>query len=155
MNHRVVVTGIGCVTPLGRDVESTWRGLLDMKSGVGPISHFDATGFPTTFASEVKDFDLASYIGEDASRFEKCGRNIKFALGAASQALSDSGVADNGIDRSEIDYTSRDVILDEEDALRLGIANRPFEELKSVRPFGRATNIVVKDPTLAPAANRP
>lgn len=107
MNRRVVVTGIGCVTPLGGDVESTWKGLLDMRSGVGPISHFDATGFPTTFASEVKDFDLASYVGDEASRFDKCGRNIQFAIAAASQALSASGVLDGtpgsgGLDRNDI-----------------------------------------------------
>ena len=102
MKRRVVVTGMGAVTPLGNDVASTWDGLLNMRSGVGPISHFDASGFPTKFASEVKDFELSSAIGEKASDFDKCGRNICFALGAASQALGDSGILDNGLDRSEI-----------------------------------------------------
>ena len=102
MKRRVVVTGIGCVTPLGNDVETTWRAMLDTKSGVGPISLFDAGGFPTKFASEVKDFRLAEAIGEKASHYDQCGRNIHFALGAAKQALDASGVLDSIKDRTEI-----------------------------------------------------
>ena len=97
MSRRVVVTGIGCVTPLGNDVETMWNALLGSKSGVGPITHFDATGFPTTFAAEVKDFDFDAAVGgltDNTERFAYAGRNIRFAIGAARQAVEDSGIRD-------------------------------------------------------------
>ncbi|MCL4108551.1 UNVERIFIED_CONTAM: hypothetical protein GTU68_022853 [Idotea baltica] len=93
MNRRVVVTGLGCVTPLGNSVEETWQGLLDKRSGVAPITHFDATNFPTRFASEVRGYDFASYV-ENPERFTDAGRNIRFAIGAASQAVKASGIQD-------------------------------------------------------------
>lgn len=85
--------------------------MLAMKSGVGPIRQFDATGFPTTFASEVKGFDLASELGDEAGRYHKCGRNVIFALGAASQALRDSGVMEGLPGSGGIDPTSIGVYL--------------------------------------------
>ena len=97
MTRRVVVTGIGCVTPLGNDVETTWARLLESDSGVGPITHFDASGFPTTFAAEVKDFDFPAALDgltDNAERFDYAGRNIRFAIGAARQAVDDSGIRD-------------------------------------------------------------
>lgn len=102
MRRRVVVTGMGAVTPLGNDIASTWDGLMKMRSGVDTISHFDASGFPTKFASEVKGFSLATEIGDKAARYDKCGRNIEFALGAAAQALRDSGILDTSLNRAEI-----------------------------------------------------
>lgn len=96
MKRRVVVTGIGCITPLGNNVADMWQALLEGRSGVGPITHFDASNFPTKFASEVKGFDFDSYV-EDPSRFADAGRNIRFAIGAASQAVSDSGISDSGL----------------------------------------------------------
>ena len=62
MTHRVVVTGLGLVTPLGIGVEDTWSGLCAGRSGIGPITRFDTTGFPVTIAGEVKDFDPARYV---------------------------------------------------------------------------------------------
>ena len=100
--RRVVVTGLGCVTPLGNDVPTMWQSLLDTKSGVGPITHFDASGFPTHFAAEVKGYDLSQDLGGDAAKYGHCGRNIRFALGAAAQALADSGVTGSIDDRSKI-----------------------------------------------------
>ncbi|MCL4116660.1 UNVERIFIED_CONTAM: hypothetical protein GTU68_013966 [Idotea baltica] len=94
MRRRVVVTGIGCVTPVGNDVESTWESLREARSGVGTITHFDASNFPTRFAAEVKDYHFEQYV-KDASRFADSGRNIRFAIGAASQAVSDSGIQDS------------------------------------------------------------
>ena len=82
MKRRVVVTGIGCLTPLGNNVEEMWRSLQEGKSGVAKISHFDASGFPTKFAAEVKGFEFSDYV-EDTSRFADAGRNIRFAIGAA------------------------------------------------------------------------
>ena len=89
--RRVVVTGMGMVTPLGRDLESTWSALLAGKSGVGPISLFDARTFPTRIAAEVADFRLEDYL-DDAGRWAEHSRNSKFALAAASMAMKDSGL---------------------------------------------------------------
>ncbi|OJW19500.1 MAG: beta-ketoacyl-[acyl-carrier-protein] synthase II [Planctomycetales bacterium 71-10] len=98
--RRVVVTGMGMVTPVGRDVESTWSALLAGKSGVGPISLFDAHTFPTRIAAEVKGFDLADYL-DDAERWKEHSRNTRFALAAGKMAMDDSGLADyEALDRS-------------------------------------------------------
>lgn len=100
MKRRVVVTGIGCVTPIGNDVESTWAAIRAGKSGIGPISHFDASNFPTKFAAEVKDYDFSQYV-DDPEAFEYAGRNIRFAIGAASQAVTDSGIFGSDIDPAQ------------------------------------------------------
>lgn len=97
MRRRVVVTGMGCITPVGKTVETTWKSLQEGRSGIGPITSFDATGFPTTFASEVKDFQLSDYV-DDSERFSCSGKNIRFAIGAARQAYDASGLADASID---------------------------------------------------------
>jgi 3-oxoacyl-[acyl-carrier-protein] synthase II len=87
---RVVVTGMGAVTPLGHDVASTWQGLCDGESGVGPITLFDASQLQTQIAAEVKDFDPAAHFGRrEARRYD---RFIQFALIAAGQAIADSGL---------------------------------------------------------------
>ena len=64
MRRRVVVTGMGCVTPIGNTVESMWKSLQEGRSGIDQITHFDASSFPTKFAAEVKDFDLADYVDD-------------------------------------------------------------------------------------------
>ena len=76
--RRVVVTGMGMVTPVGRDLEATWSSLLASKSGVGPITLFDAASFPTRIAAEATGFELGDYIS-DADRWEDYCRNTKFA----------------------------------------------------------------------------
>ncbi len=95
--RRVVVTGMGCMTPVGNTVESMWASLREGRSGVGNISHFDASAFPTKFAAEVKDFRLDDYI-DNPDRFKHAGRNIVFAVGAAVQAVRDSGIEDSDLD---------------------------------------------------------
>src|SRR5262245_45148692 len=99
--RRVVVTGMGMVTPVGRDLESTWSALLEGKTGVGPISLFDARTFPTRIAAEVKDFRLEDYR-EDAERWVDHSRNSRFALAAAQMALDDSELFESkpDLDRS-------------------------------------------------------
>ena len=97
MRRRVVITGMGCVTPVGNSVDTMWQALQESRSGIGPITHFDASNFPTRFAAEVKEFELANYIDDDA-RFEFAGRNIRYAIGAATQAVNDSGMLDGPID---------------------------------------------------------
>ena len=93
MKRRVVVTGIGCITPLGNTVEDMWSGLREGKSGVDHITRFDAANFPTRFAAEVRDYRLEDYV-EDTTRFADAGRNIRFAVGAATQAINDSGLSE-------------------------------------------------------------
>jgi 3-oxoacyl-[acyl-carrier-protein] synthase II len=92
--RRVVVTGMGMVTPIGGDLESTWSALLSGKSGVGPITLFDARSLPTRIAAEVASFRLEDYI-DRSERWADHSRNSKFALAAASMAIKDSGLLES------------------------------------------------------------
>ncbi len=91
MRNRVVVTGMGWVTPLGASIEGVWQRLLKGESGAGPITIFDARNFPTRIAAEVKNWDIAD-VGEDPQRWRYQGRHTKFAVGAAKMAVQDSGL---------------------------------------------------------------
>lgn len=91
MSRRVVITGMGWVTPLGHDVQQVWSRLLRGESGVGPITHFDASTWSTSFAAEVKDFVLEDFL-DDPSAHLDAGLNTRFALGAAMQAWKQSGL---------------------------------------------------------------
>ncbi|MCG8450577.1 MAG: beta-ketoacyl-[acyl-carrier-protein] synthase family protein [Pirellulales bacterium] len=93
MRRRTVVTGIGCVTPLGTTVDQLWNNLLAAKSGVGKTTLFDAKNFPTNIAAEVRDWSIADE-GEDAAVWQDRSRHTCFAAGAAKQAMKDSGVLD-------------------------------------------------------------
>lgn len=97
MRRRVVVTGMGAITPIGNTLDSMWKVLRDGGSGIGKITHFDAANFPTRIAAEVKDFDLGNYV-DDPQRFEHSGRNIRFAIGAAVDAVKNSGVLESDLD---------------------------------------------------------
>jgi 3-oxoacyl-[acyl-carrier-protein] synthase II len=89
---RVVVTGLGAVTPLGLDARTTWDAAVAGRSGVDWIRSFDASGFPVRIASEVKDFDPVEVVGpKDARRLE---RNVVFAVAAAREAWADAAVGD-------------------------------------------------------------
>lgn len=91
MKRRVVVTGLGAVTPLGNDVSTMWQSQLQCRNGVGPITHFDASRFPTKFAAEVRDYNFDAQV-ENPARFADAGRNVRYAIGAARQAVEDSGI---------------------------------------------------------------
>ncbi len=91
MKRRVVVTGVGCVTPLGTTVEALWANLVACRSGVGLTTLFDASSFPTKIAAEVRDWTVAD-AGLEAKEWEGRGRHTKFAAGAATQAMSDAGI---------------------------------------------------------------
>ena len=93
MRRRVVITGIGAVTPVGNDVAAVWESVKRGASGIGPITHFDASSFPTTFAAEVKGFDFSAVV-DDPAPFKAAGRNVRFAVGAATQAMTESGLLD-------------------------------------------------------------
>ncbi len=97
MRRRVVVTGIGCVTPLGSEIETVWSRLLAGESGVGYITHFDASNFPTRISAEVRDWDLSD-VGEDPENWKYQGRHTHFAVGAAKKAVADSGIEQAKID---------------------------------------------------------
>ena len=97
MRRRVVVTGIGCINPMGHDVETVWSGLKEGKSGVGYTSIFDASTFPTRISAEVRNWDV-SHIGEDPETWKNRGRHTCFAAGAARQAIDAAGVLDSDLD---------------------------------------------------------
>jgi 3-oxoacyl-[acyl-carrier-protein] synthase II len=89
--RRVVVTGVGCVTPLGVRAEELWKNLQAGASGVGQTTIFDASRFPTRIAAEVKGWDLANEVS-DFAPWRYCGRHTRFAAGAALQAMADAGL---------------------------------------------------------------
>lgn len=90
--RRVVITGMGWITPLGDDIEAVWQRLLKGDSGISPTEIFDATTFPTTFSAQVKGFDLAKYLGADAERHRMGSRNVQFGLAAAQIAWKSAGL---------------------------------------------------------------
>lgn len=99
---RVVVTGLGAITPLGNDVASTWEAAIAGKSGAGPITHFDASLFKTQFACEVKNFNAADHI-TDRKKLRQLDLYAQYALVAARQAVEDSGLeTSEGVDRNRV-----------------------------------------------------
>src|SRR2546430_4112029 len=83
--RRVVVTGLGMITPLGSTVEKTWDGVVAGRSGIGPITRFDPTGLETTIAGEVRDFDPLEYM--DRKEIRRSDRFVHFAVASAGQAI--------------------------------------------------------------------
>ena len=90
MNRRVVVTGLGLISPLGIGTEATWEGLVAGRSGAGPITHFDAEGFAVQIACEVDGFEVSPWLEPKEAR--KFDRFVHFAVGASHMALEDSGL---------------------------------------------------------------
>ena len=87
--RRVVITGLGAVTPLGNDVESSWDGLVSGRSGAATIEQWDASEYPVTFACELKDFDPKEWMEHKQAR--RMDRFAQMIVAAARQAESDSG----------------------------------------------------------------
>ncbi len=96
---RVVVTGMGVMSPVGHTVAETWAGLLDGRSGIGPITQFDASGYPWQIAGEVKGFDPRLYI--DFKEARRMSRVSQLTVAAARQALADAGLADEKVPNPE------------------------------------------------------
>ncbi|MHB1222560.1 MAG: beta-ketoacyl-ACP synthase II [Gemmatimonadaceae bacterium] len=92
MKRRVVVTGLGAISPVGNDVATTWRALLDGKSGAGPITKFDAERFSVRFACEVRGFDPLEYMDRKVAK--RADLYTQYAVSAAAQAMTDAGFAD-------------------------------------------------------------
>ena len=89
-SRRVVITGLGLVCGVGNTAPEVWRQLLAGASGMGPIQGFDTTGFPVTFAAEVKNFDPLNFVDKKEAR--KMGRFIHFAFAATQEAMAQSGL---------------------------------------------------------------
>ncbi len=130
---RVVVTGMGALTPLGNTAEESWENLKAGKSGAGPITHFDASQFKTQFACEVKGFNPNDYIDRKESR--KMDLYTQYALAAAKMAIEDSGMDLEAEDKNEIGVV-----------LGVGIGGiKTFEE--------EAGNYAINGPQLGPKFN--
>ncbi len=97
---RVVVTGLGAVTPIGNNVEETWKNCLAGVSGAGPITRFDASKFKTTFACEVKNFDLTPFVDRKEAR--KMDPFCQFAVAAAQMAVEDSKMDLESVDKNRV-----------------------------------------------------
>lgn len=89
-NRRVVVTGMGAITPIGNSVEEFWNGIKEGKTGFGPITYFDTEDYRCKLAAEVKDFDPAQYMDKKSAR--RMEQFCQFAVAAAGQAISDAGL---------------------------------------------------------------
>jgi len=100
MSRRVVVTGLGALTPLGLDLESTWSALLAGKSGAGTIASFDPSSLPVRIACELKGFDVDDLIDKRESR--KMDPSVHYGVAAALMAWKDSGLADSGFDARRV-----------------------------------------------------
>lgn len=102
MKKRVVITGIGAVTPLGNTAKETWQGIIEGKSGIGPLTRLDADQFPAKVAAEVKDFSIEQFVDRKEAR--KMDRFTHYALAASIEAMNDAGLE-----------------IDEKTALRTGV----------------------------------
>jgi len=98
--RRVVITGLGILSPVGNDVATVWKNILAGKSGIGPITHFDAGTFPTRIAGEVRDFDPAQFIA--AKDIKKMDPFIHYGVAASVQALADAGLHPHEHDEERI-----------------------------------------------------
>jgi len=124
--RRIAVTGLGLVTPVGNDVDTTWSALLSGKSGAAPITSFDASGFSTTFGAEVKNFDPEAAI-PNRKLLKYASKSHRFALAAATQALADAGIAPTDADSHRWGL-----------AVGAGMLSVGYEDLKVVHQYAAA-----------------
>ena len=124
--RRVAITGIGLVTPVGNDVATTWGALDGVKSGAAPITVFDASGFPTRIAAEVKRFDERA-ITAPRKLLNQANRSQRFALAAAEQAMVDAGIEPTDADRERWGC-----------AVGTGMMGVSFDELAAVQRYSAA-----------------
>ena len=93
---RVVITGLGALTPIGNTVEEYWKNLIEGKSGAAPITHFDTTKFKTNFACEVKGFDPVAYLDRKEAR--KVDRFTQLAIVSSDEAIRHAGISKDTVD---------------------------------------------------------
>ena len=98
--RRVVVTGLGCITPLGNSIESYWSGLLEGKSGASEITHFDASNMPVKFSCPIKDFNTDKYF--DSKEMRKYDLFMQYGLAAGIDAINDSGLEDSTVNKESV-----------------------------------------------------
>lgn len=99
-DRRIVITGMGCVSPVGNDVASAWDAVCNGRSGIAPLEAFDAASFPARIAGEVRDFDVSDYLSPKEAR--KNDRFIHYGMAAAMQAIADAGLGDQEPDADRI-----------------------------------------------------
>lgn len=136
--RRIAVTGIGLVTPVGNDTEDTWEALRAGKSGAGPITNFDASGFTTTIGAEVKGFDVAEVL-EDRRQLKYSSRSHRFALGAAAEALRDAGIAPTSEDSHRWGLS-----------VGAGMMTNEYEDLREVHEHASKDGFFEPDGLLSP-----
>ncbi len=100
MEKRVVITGLGAITPIGKNTEETWKGIQEKKCGIDKITLFDATGYKTSLDAEVKDFNPLDYL--DPKQAKRLDRSSQFALVAAREAFQDSGINEENTDLERV-----------------------------------------------------
>ena len=96
MERRVVITGLGAITPIGKNMQQTWKGIKEKKCGIDTITLFDITGFKTSLAAEVKDYEETAYF--DRKQAKRLDRSSQFAIIAAREAFQDSGITQDNTD---------------------------------------------------------
>ena len=96
MKKRVVITGLGAITPIGKNVEETWEGIKHKKCGIDEITLFDTTEYKTKLAAEVKDYDPLQYF--DPKQAKRLDRSSQFAIIAAREAVKDAGITKENTD---------------------------------------------------------
>jgi len=125
MNQRIVITGMGWVTPLGHDLETVWKRLLAGDSGVRPTQHFDASTFPTTFSAQVTDYDYTAHV-KFPELHQHIGRNIAYVLGAAAAAWKQAGLESHDT-QGKLDHDALGIYLGSGEGIpdfdHLGIIN--------------------------------
>ena len=103
--RRVVVTGMGCLTPVGNTINQFWNSILSGKSGVSEITSFDAQDMPVKFSASIKDFDVEKYL--DIKEQRKMDLFMQYGMAAGIDAISDSGINDEELDRERIGISIR------------------------------------------------
>jgi len=101
MSQRVVITGMGVVSPVGSTLETFWEALVEGRSGVGPITYFDTTNFGARIAGQVKDFNVEAYV--EPKEAKRLDRFLQYAIGAAAQAVEHAGLESvEGLDKTRV-----------------------------------------------------
>ncbi len=160
--RRIVITGIGWVTPLGHDIDGVWARILAGESGVSATEHFDATTFPTAFSAQVRGFDWRDFV-KDPALHEGIGRNIAFALGAAAQAWRHAGLdaldAAGGLDhqRMGLYLGSGEGVLDFDNYVAANLAGWDAEggRTDSVKWAAAASKLMHADAEIEQEPNMP
>ncbi len=101
-DRRIVITGIGAVSPLGNTAAETWEGMKNGRSGIRTIESLDTTGFPVTIAGEVRGYDPTPYFKSDPKAIRRCDRFEQLAMGAATMAMEDAGLDPEKVDKNRV-----------------------------------------------------